>query len=216
MYGTAELDQQDANPRQRSGTIGAMADRRDDAAHLHLETIEQWRAWLVENHATHPGVWLVSWKRATGRPAVPYVEAVEEALTVGWIDATRRTLDDERSAQWFTRRKRGSGWARTNKERLVRLEAEGRMLPAGRAVVEAAKADGSWTMFDDVEALVVPDDLAVSLDAHPGARTTWDAYPKSVKQLHLVWIMQAKRPETRANRIEQVASRAAAGERAIR
>jgi uncharacterized protein YdeI (YjbR/CyaY-like superfamily) len=192
-----------------------MAERRDDAPHVHLESIEQWREWLLENHTRQQGVWLVSWKRATGRPSVPYVESVEEALTVGWIDATRRTLDDERSAQWFTRRKPGSMWAVTNKERVARLEAEGRMLPPGTAAVEAAKADGSWSQFDDVDALIVPADLDAALDAHPGARATWDAYPKSVKRLHLVWIAQAKRAETRAGRIEQVASKAAAGERAL-
>ena len=187
-----------------------------DAPQVHAETVDEWRGWLVEHHATATGVWLVSWKRPTGRPAVPYQEAVEEALTVGWIDATKRSLDDERSAQYFARRKPGSGWARTNKERLVRLEAEGRMLPAGTAVVDAAKADGSWTLLDDVENLVVPADLAAALDAHPGALAHWEAYPKSVKRLHLVWLLQAKRPATRATRVEEVARRAAAGERAIR
>ncbi|MCX6431368.1 MAG: YdeI/OmpD-associated family protein [Actinobacteria bacterium] len=193
-----------------------MVDRRDDAPQLHVETTQQWREWLAENHTGQQGVWLVSWKRATGRPTVPYVEAVEEALTVGWIDATVRTLDDERTAQWFTRRKPGSGWALTNKARVARLEVEKRMLPAGTAAVEAAKADGSWALFDEADALIVPADLAAAFDGHPGAEATWDAYPKSVKRLHLVWLVQAKRPETRANRVEQVAAKAAAGERAIR
>ncbi|GCD19433.1 YdeI family protein [Cellulomonas algicola] len=185
-----------------------------DAPQLHVETVEEWRDWLVAHHATETGVWLVSWRRSTGRPSVPYEAAVEEALTVGWIDATQRSLDEERTAQWFARRKPGSGWARTNKERLVRLEAEGRMLPAGTAVVDAAKADGSWTLLDDVEALVVPPDLAAAFDAHPGARETWDGYPRSVKRLHLVWLVDAKRPATRAARVEEVAVKAAAGERA--
>lgn len=195
------------------GTIGRMPGQKD-APLLHVETVEEWRDWLVAHHATGTGVWLVSWKRSTGRPSVPYVAAVEEALTVGWIDATNRTLDDERTAQWFCPRKPGSGWARTNKERLVRLEAEGRMLPAGTAVVEAAKADGSWTLLDDVEALVVPPDLAAAFDAHPGAREHWDAFPPSSRRLHLVWLVDAKRPATRAARVEEIAVKAAAGQRA--
>lgn len=180
---------------------------------VHLETVAEWRAWLEEHHEG-PGVWLVSWKSSTGRPAVPYVAAVEEALAFGWIDATNRTLDAERSMQWFTKRKPGSGWARTNKERILRLEADGRMTDAGRAVIEAAKADGSWTLLDDVENLVVPADLAAALAAHPGAAEQWDGFPPSPRRVLLAWIVQAKRPATRAQRIEETASRAARGERA--
>ncbi|AEE47681.1 hypothetical protein Celf_3572 [Cellulomonas fimi ATCC 484] len=190
--------------------------RLDDAPQLHAETLEQWRDWLVAHHADTAGVWLVSWKRATGRPAVPYEAAVEEALTVGWIDATKRSLDDERSAQFFAPRKPGSGWARTNKARLARLDAEGRMLPPGTAVVEAAKADGSWTLLDDVEALVVPPDLEAALDALPGARAHWDAFPPSARRLHLLRVVEVRRPETRAARVAEIARRAAQGERTYR
>ena len=143
---------------------------RDDAPRVHAETVEEWRAWLLAHHDTESGAWLVSWKSPTGRPAVKYELAVEEALCVGWIDSAGRTLDDERRMLWFTRRKPGSGWARTNKERIVRLEADGRMTDAGRAVIDAAKADGSWTLLDDVENLVVPDDLAAAFDRYPGSR----------------------------------------------
>ena len=141
-----------------------MPSRRDDAEQVHPETLADWRAWLDANHARPDGVWLVSWKPATGRPFVPYEQVVEEALCYGWIDSSGRTLDEERSALWMAPRKRGSGWARSNKERIVRLEAEGRMTDAGRALIEAAKADGSWTLLDSVEAGEVPDDL------RPGVR----------------------------------------------
>ena len=187
---------------------------RPDAERVHCETVEQWREWLLAHCDRTEGVWLVSWKRATGRPGVPYVTAVEEALTVGWIDSTAATLDDERSMQWFAPRKARSGWARTNKERLVRLEAEGRMQPRGRAVVDTAKADGSWTLLDDVEALVVPPDLAAALEARPGARAQWDAFPPSVRRAHLAWVVMAKRPQTRARRIEEISTAAERGERA--
>ncbi|WP_146847071.1 YdeI/OmpD-associated family protein [Cellulomonas terrae] len=187
---------------------------RDDAPQVHAETVEEWREWLLAHHATESGAWLVSWKTPTGKPSVKYELAVEEALCVGWIDSAGRTLDDERRALWFTRRKPGSGWARTNKERIVRLEAEGRMLPAGRAVIDAAKADGSWTLLDDVENLIVPDDLAAAFERHPGSRQNFDAFPPSARRAILEWIVQAKRETTRAARLEETARLAAQDVRA--
>jgi uncharacterized protein YdeI (YjbR/CyaY-like superfamily) len=110
----------------------------------------EWRDWLAEHHATSDGVWLVSWKAATGRPRVPYEEAVEEALCVGWIDSLANTLDHERHLQLMTPRRPGSGWSRRNKERVERLTAAGLMRPAGLAAVAAAKADGSWRLLETV------------------------------------------------------------------
>ena len=173
-----------------------------------------WREWLIANHATSKGVYLVSWRRATGRTSVPYEEAVEEALCVGWVDASGRTLDEERGIQWFAPRRPRSGWARSNKERVARLEAAGLMLPAGRAAVDEAKRNGTWTLLDDVENLVVPDDLAGALDGSPPARTNWDAFPKSARRAMLGWVVQARRPETRAERVERIAAAAVRGERA--
>lgn len=173
-----------------------------------------WRAWLIAHHATSSGVYLVSWRRASGRTSVPYAEAVEEALCVGWVDAIARTLDEDRSLQWFSPRRSRSGWARSNKERIARLTTAGLMLPAGLAVVEEAKRNGTWTMFDEVDNLIVPDDLATALAEAPPARTHWDAFPPSVRRALLAWIVQAKRPETRAKRIAEIAGRAARNERA--
>ena len=130
-----------------------------------LETVREWHAWLEEHHRRREGVWLVQWKPRTGKPAIPYEEAIEEALCFGWVDSTYRSLDDERGMLWWSPRRKGSLWARTNKERVARLEAEGRMTDAGRAAIDQARADGSWTILESVEDLVVPDDLAV------GART---------------------------------------------
>ena len=172
---------------------------------IHPVTRAEWRAWLEANHARPEGVWLVSWKRATGRPRVEYGEAVEEALCFGWIDAQANTLDDERSMQWFAPRKAGSGWSALNKGRIERLLAEGRMAPAGLAKLEAARADGSWTALDSVEALEVPDDLAAALAGYPDARRHFDAFPPSARKMILGWVGQAKKPETRARRIEETA-----------
>jgi uncharacterized protein YdeI (YjbR/CyaY-like superfamily) len=181
---------------------------------VHVETIGQWRDWLAEHHLTETGVWLVTWRTTTDRPAPPYEQQVEEALRVGWVDSTLRRLDDDRSMLYFARRRPGSGWARSNKARIARLESEGRMLPAGQAVVDRARADGSWTLLDAVEDLVVPDDLAAALDAHEGARQQWDSFTASARKQLLWWIVQAKQPATRAARIEETARRASRGERA--
>jgi uncharacterized protein YdeI (YjbR/CyaY-like superfamily) len=145
---------------------------------------------------------------------VTYGELVEEALCVGRIDSVGRKVDDERTSLLFTPRRRGSGWSRPNKERLDRLLADGRMLPRGIAVVEAAKADGSWTRLDAVEDLVEPPELRAALDASPEARRQWDAFPRSAKRGILEWIGGAKRPETRDKRVRETAELAARGERA--
>lgn len=181
---------------------------------VHPETRAEWRRWLARNHAGGEGVWLVSWKAATGRPVIPYEAVVEEALCVGWIDSQAQALDDERSMLLITPRKRGSGWSRPNKERIARLTAAGRMRPAGLAVVEAAKADGSWSALDAVEALIEPADLAAALDAAPAAREHWDGFSPSSRKALLQWIVTAKRPETRARRIDETARLAAAGKKA--
>lgn len=184
-----------------------------DRPQVHFERREDWRAWLAEHHASSDGVWFVSWKQATGRPAVGYEAAVEEALCFGWIDSLARTLDEERSMLLFTPRKRGSGWSRSNKDRVARLEAAGLIEPAGADVIEAARADGSWSALDDAENLVVPEDLAAAFAARPGVAEHWDAFPRSVKRGILQWIADAKRPETRARRIEETAAEAAEGRR---
>jgi uncharacterized protein YdeI (YjbR/CyaY-like superfamily) len=181
---------------------------------VHAESRAQWRAWLGTHHTEPDGVWLVSWKKATGKPAVPYADAVEEALCVGWVDSKPATLDDERGMLWFAPRKARSGWSRPNKERVERLAESGLMLPAGLALVDAAKADGSWSLLDEVEDGVEPDDLRAALDADPAARASWDGFPRSARRGILEWIVQAKKPETRATRVATTVSEAHEGRRA--
>ena len=190
-----------------------VASKLDDGERIHPVAVEEWRAWLHANHTRTEGVWLVGWRRRANRPSVPYEEAVEEALCVGWIDSVARTLDDDRSMQWFAPRKRGSVWASSNKERVERLEREGRMTDAGRAVVERAKADGTWSLLEPAERLEVPGDLAVALGALPGAREKWEASTPSSRRMALGDILLAKRPETRAKRIAAVADRVARGDK---
>jgi uncharacterized protein YdeI (YjbR/CyaY-like superfamily) len=173
-----------------------------------------WRAWLKANHATSSGVHLVTWRRATGRPTVAYGDAVEEALCVGWIDSKAGKLDEDRATLWMSPRRPRSGWSRPNKERVERLIAAGLMLPPGLDAIEEAKRRGTWTLLDDVEDLLVPDDLEAALAAAPPARSNWDAFPPSARRGILEWIVQAKRPETRARRLAETADKAARNERA--
>jgi uncharacterized protein YdeI (YjbR/CyaY-like superfamily) len=130
------------------------------------------------------------------------------------VDSTGRNLDEERSIQWFAPRRSRSAWARSNKERVERLMAAELMLPAGLAAIDDAKRNGMWTLLDDVENLVVPDDLAAALAARPPGRENWEAFPRSARRAMLEWVVQARRPETRADRIERIAERALRGERA--
>ena len=186
---------------------------RDDVDHVEAPDAATWRAWLEENHATAPSVWLVYWKRATGRPSVTWSEAVDEALCFGWIDTTVRSLGPERHQQYFTPRSPTGTWSRINKAKIERLLADGLMHPAGLRAVETAKANGSWDALTDADGHVLPDDLAVALAAEPGAQATFDAYTPWVRSRTIYRVTSAKRPATRAGRIEAVVAAAARGER---
>ena len=186
----------------------------DDAPKVEAHDRQTWRDWLAANHATSRGVWRVTWRRATGRATLDYEAAVEEALCFGWVDSQAGTIDAERAKQYFAPRQARSGWARPNKDRVARLTAAGRMAPAGVAAVEAAKANGMWTVLDSVERLEVPDDLAAALAARPPARHHWDAFPRSVRRSILEWIALARRDDTRRRRIEDAATMAHRNERA--
>lgn len=185
---------------------------RDDAPRVHPQDAEEWWTWLAVHHDDPvPGVWLIEWRRASGHEQVAYEDLVAAALAHGWIDGTRRVVDDHRSEMWFTRRRPGSQWTALSKQRVARVEASGRMTDAGRAVVERAKADGTWSLLDEVERGVLPADLVAALDACPGARGHFDAFSSGVRRSILVWIVQAKRPQTRAARIAETVDKAARG-----
>ena len=181
---------------------------------IHPLSRSEWRAWLAENYTRTAGVWLVSYKKATGKPRFDYEEAVEEALCFGWIDSKGNKLDEERSLLWFAPRKGGTGWSKPNKERVEKLLAAGQMTPAGLAKVEAAKADGTWTALDSIEALEIPPDLATALGDHPPAADHFAAFPRSVKRSILEWISTAKTATTRTKRITETATLAAENKRA--
>ncbi len=173
-----------------------------------------WRAWLERNHRTVKAVCLVLTKKGARKPTVSYIEAMEEAVAFGWIDSRGNRLDEDRFRLIFTRRKPGSVWAPSNKERVRRLTKAGRMAPAGLEIVAAARKDGSWSAYDDIERLRSPKDLLSALARVPRAEAFFSASCKTYKKQALYWIMSAKRPETRAKRIAKIVRLAAAGKKA--
>lgn len=173
---------------------------------------QAWRDWLITNHKRGDSVWVVTFKKGRG-PYVAYEDVVEEALCFGWIDSVRRRVDESRSKLLLSPRRSGSGWSKVNKDRIARLSDQGQMAESGSALIAAAKADGSWAKLDAVDALLKPDDLNKALKANADAEVNFDAFPKSVRRGILEWITQAKRPETRAKRIDETTVAAANNER---
>lgn len=185
-----------------------------DAEHVQADDRATWRAWLEANHERARGVWLVTWRSSSGRRGLGYEAAIEEALCFGWVDSTGGRFDDLRGKLYFSPRRPRSGWAASNKARVERLMAEGRMAPAGLAAIERAKADGSWSVLDAVERLEVPADLEAALAARPPAASNFAAFTASARKQLLGWVAMARRPATRASRIAEIAEAAARNRRA--
>jgi len=166
-----------------------------------------WREWLTSQLDRREGLWIVYRKKSSSLDGPVYDDLVEEALCFGWIDSRVRRVDDDRVMQWFSPRREGGLWSAVNKERIEQLVATGKMTEIGQAAIDRAKADGSWSQHDEVDALVVPPDLRTALGAAPEAMTAYEALSDSAKKQYLWWIHSAKRPATRANRIEETIRR---------
>lgn len=185
----------------------------DDGEKVVAADAAAWRTWLQANHAASRGVWLVRPRAGNETAMVGYEDSIRQALCFGWVDGPTRTFDEATSGIWYSPRRPASGWAATNKARLVELEAAGLMTEAGHRAVEVAKANGSWTILDRADALIEPPDLAAALDSDPAARAAWDGFPPSARKVGITAVDTARRPETRAARIVALVARAAAGER---
>ncbi|HOZ86193.1 MAG TPA: YdeI/OmpD-associated family protein [Bacteroidia bacterium] len=170
---------------------------------------QEWRKWLQKNHAVKDSVWLVYYKKNTGMPTITWSDAVDEALCFGWIDSKARPVDDETFIHFFCKRKAKGTWSKINKEKIERLSKEKLMTPAGLAVIAAAKNNGSWTILDEVEELIIPKDLAKAFRSRPGSKAFFLSLSKSVKKMMLSWLVLAKREETRQKRIDEIAEHAA-------
>jgi uncharacterized protein YdeI (YjbR/CyaY-like superfamily) len=179
---------------------------------LEIASVQELRDWLEVHHAQSESVWLVTFKKHTGEKYVSIPEVLDELLCFGWIDGLRRKLDDDRTMQLIGPR-RVQHWAKTYKDRVTRLTAEGRMHAAGLQAVAEAKRTGLWNEMDDVDALEIPNDLLEALLANPPAADHFERFPTSSKRFILRWIKIAKAPETRSKRIETTAQLAAQGQR---
>ncbi len=175
---------------------------------------EDWDAWLAEGHASSNGVWLKIAKKASGIESVKHPEALEIALCYGWIDGQRRKLDDLHFLQRFTPRRRRSKWSKINRGKAEELIAAGRMQPAGLREIEAAKADGRWeAAYDSPSAVTVPEDLLHALERDGAAREFFETLDRTNRYAILYQIHDAKRPETRARRIEKFVAMLERGEK---
>jgi uncharacterized protein YdeI (YjbR/CyaY-like superfamily) len=167
-------------------------------------SVQEWREWLQKNHVTANAVWLIYYKKNSKKPSVVYSDAVDEALCFGWIDSKAKPLDYEKFMQFFSRRKTTSVWSKVNKEKVERLTKEGRMTKAGFDSIEIAKKNGSWTILDDAEALIVPEDLENEFQKMPQSKTYFLSLSRTDKRNILQWLTLAKRPETRQKRIAEI------------
>jgi uncharacterized protein YdeI (YjbR/CyaY-like superfamily) len=174
---------------------------------FHPKTRSQWRKWLEKNHNSSPGIWMIYYKKETGKRAFDYGEAVEEALCFGWIDSLPRKLDKEKAMLKFTPRKPKSIWSKLNKERVERLIRNDLMREAGLAAIKQAKKIGSWNALNNADLHAdnnsLPTDLEKELNKNKTALKNFNAFPPGYRRRFLFWIDSAKRPETRAKRVKQ-------------
>ncbi len=181
---------------------------------LHFADASAWRAWLGENHATSPGLWLKIAKKGSAQAGVTYAEAVEEALCYGWIDSLVHALDDDFFVQKFTPRRAKSIWSQRNVEKVDKLVEQGRMQPAGLREVERARADGRWdAAYSSQSRIEPPEDLLVALAQNPVAAENFAQLNSQNRYAVLYRITTAKKPATRARWIERLVEMLNAGGR---
>lgn len=174
---------------------------------------EAWERWLERNHGKAAGVWLKFAKKASGKRSVSFQDALDVALCYGWIDGQRLGLDDVYYLQRFTPRRARSKWSKINRDKVGALIEQGRMKPAGLAEIERAKADGRWDAAYDSPSKIQPTpELLAALDASPKAKELFEQLDRQNRTAILYRVQDAKRPETRARRIEQFVSMLARGE----
>ena len=176
--------------------------------------ITEWRDWLAANHKESKGVWLHLAKKDSGIPSITVEDAIEEALCWGWIDSLPNKIDDQWFKLRFSPRNPKSNWSARNKTIVEQMIQQGRMQPAGLAMIDLAKQSGTWSALDKVEALICPPEMEALWQTHPKAFAYWEEFPRSVKRGILEWIYAAKRQETKENRIKTTVSMATNNERA--
>jgi len=182
---------------------------KEDISTISPKNQQEWRQWLIENHASAQAVWLLAHKKSANKATISWSEMVDEALCFGWIDSVRKSVSDESFVQFLCKRKPKSGWSKINKEKVERLIADGLMAEAGFKSIEIAKQNGSWNLLDEIEELTIPVDLDAAFVLNAGAKEFFLGLSKTVRKMMLQWIAFAKRPETRQKRINEIAELAA-------
>ena len=171
---------------------------------LPFSTAQAWDEWLAEHHGRSSGLWLKIAKKGSGIDSVSFAEALEVALCYGWIDGLRKRFDAQYFIQRFTPRRPRSKWSKINRAKATELIERGLMKPAGQRQVDAARADGRWdAAYDSPSNVTVPEELQAALDANPAAREFFATLDRTNGTAILYRIHDAKRPETRARRIEK-------------
>jgi len=169
-----------------------------------------WRKWLEKNHNKKNEVWLVYYKKHTGKPSISHKEGVEEALCFGWIDSRVKRIDEERFMQRYTPRKPKSVWSLINKKAAERMIKQGKMTPAGLKKIEEAKKNGRWSRaYTSKKRMSMPQDLKSALMKNKKAQKNFSNFAKSYQNMYIGWVMSAKRDETRKKRIREVVKRSA-------
>jgi uncharacterized protein YdeI (YjbR/CyaY-like superfamily) len=172
---------------------------------------EAWRKWLEKNHIRETSVWFIFYKKISNKPSVKYSEAVDIALCYGWIDSKQLPIDEEKYMQFFCKRKPKSVWSRVNKAKVEKLIAEGKMTKAGFESIDIAKQNGSWTILDEAENLVIPKELEKEFKKYKNAKTNFLNLSRTDKRNILQWLALAKREETIQRRVGDIASLAEQG-----
>ncbi|WP_319482873.1 YdeI/OmpD-associated family protein [uncultured Draconibacterium sp.] len=169
---------------------------------------KDWRKWLELNHKSKDAVWLVFYKKKSPNYNLSWSDSVDEALCFGWIDSTKRTIDKEKYIQYFSKRKAKSNWSKVNKDKVKTLIDQGLMAEEGYKSIKIAKENGSWTILDEVEALIIPEDLKREFAYSKGSLQFFESLSNSVKKGLLYWVISAKRNDTRQKRILELVENA--------
>jgi uncharacterized protein YdeI (YjbR/CyaY-like superfamily) len=172
---------------------------------LYVKTRKEWRRWLEKNHSTAEDVWLIYYKKPSGKPRIPYSDAVEEALCFGWIDGKIKKINEEYYIQRYTPRRRGSRWSKYNIDRVEKLIKEGKMKPAGLSVFKEA-LEKPKLIYDNKASgePVMPEDLSDAFNKNSKALVNFMNFSQSTRRIYIDWLSNAKKEETRLRRIERI------------
>jgi uncharacterized protein YdeI (YjbR/CyaY-like superfamily) len=172
---------------------------------LYVKSRDEWRKWLQKNHSKVNELWLIFYKKETGKTSLDYNDAVEDALCFGWIDSLVRNIDDEKYVRKFTPRKNNSLWSESNKKRVKKLIRDGRMTKFGIEKINAAKKSGAWNKIAEPPKVTydVPKDFISALNKNKKAKTNFEKFSTFDKKRYYMWINIAKKKDTRERRIKE-------------